>query len=152
MQQGQTALNFLQHKAPAAGAWNINLPSSRQTTTELNVRGANEDPRARRGGERITIDSSTGEEIKARETRGGGFLYRFHFELYGMPRIWARWIVGIATLMMFVAIISGVITHKKIFKDFFTFRAGKGQRSWLDAHNATAVLALPFHIMITFSG
>ncbi|WP_151980228.1 PepSY-associated TM helix domain-containing protein [Acinetobacter guerrae] len=152
VQQVQTALNFLQHKAPDAGAWNINLPSSRQTTTELNVRGANEDPRARRGGERITIDSSTGEEIKARETRGGGFLYRFHFELYGMPRIWARWIVGIATLMMFVAIISGVITHKKIFKDFFTFRAGKGQRSWLDAHNATAVLALPFHIMITFSG
>jgi uncharacterized iron-regulated membrane protein len=53
---------------------------------------------------------------------------------------------------MFVAIISGIITHKKIFKDFFTFRSGKGQRSWLDAHNATAVFALPFHIMITFSG
>ncbi|MEK5745909.1 PepSY-associated TM helix domain-containing protein, partial [Acinetobacter variabilis] len=32
------------------------------------------------------------------------------------------------------------------------FRPGKGQRSWLDAHNATAVFALPFHIMITFSG
>ncbi|MBK0063080.1 MULTISPECIES: PepSY-associated TM helix domain-containing protein [unclassified Acinetobacter] len=152
VQQVQTALHVLQAKAPNASAWNINLPSTRQTTTELNVRGENEDPRARRGGERITIDSSTGEEIKARETRGGSFLYRFHFELYGMPRIWARWIVGIATLMMFVAIISGVITHKKIFKDFFTFRAGKGQRSWLDAHNATAVLALPFHIMITFSG
>src|SRR5690606_8462509 len=42
--------------------------------------------------------------------------------------------------------------HKKIFKDFFTFRPGKGQRSWLDAHNATAIFALPFHIMITFSG
>ncbi|MEG2263546.1 MAG: PepSY-associated TM helix domain-containing protein, partial [Acinetobacter sp.] len=54
--------------------------------------------------------------------------------------------------LMLVAIISGVITHKKIFKDFFTFRPGKGQRSWLDAHNATAVFALPFHIMITFSG
>ncbi|WP_130802754.1 PepSY-associated TM helix domain-containing protein [Acinetobacter ihumii] len=152
LEQLQTALVFLQNKAPHAGAWNINLPSSRQTTTELNIRGENEDPRARRGGERITIDAKTGEEIKARETRGGGFLYRFHFELYGLPRIWARWIVGIATLLMFVAIMSGVITHKKIFKDFFTFRAGKGQRSWLDAHNATAVLALPFHIMITFSG
>ena len=53
---------------------------------------------------------------------------------------------------MMVAIVSGIITHKKIFKDFFTFRSGKGQRSWLDAHNATAVFALPFHIMITFSG
>lgn len=71
------------------------------------------------------IDSSTGEEIKARETRGGGFLYRFHFELYGMPRIWARWIVGIATLMMFVAIISGVITHKKILKISLLFVQAK---------------------------
>jgi uncharacterized iron-regulated membrane protein len=118
----------------------------------LNIRSAGEDPRARRGGTRVTIDSATGEVLEARETRGGSFLYRFHFELYGLPRIWARWIVGIATLLMLVAIISGVITHKKIFKDFFTFRPGKGQRSWLDAHNATAVFALPFHIMITFSG
>src|SRR5690606_14142369 len=117
-----------------------------------NIRGAGEDPRAHRGGTRLTIDSATGEVLQARETRGGSFLYRFHFELYGLPRIWARWIVGIATLLMLVAIISGVITHKKIFKDFFTFRPGKGQRSWLDAHNATAVFALPFHIMITFSG
>ena len=133
-------------------AWNIQLPNSRQNTTLITVRKQGEDPRARRGGTRITIDSVTGQTLEARETRGGSFLYRFHFELYGMPRMWSRWIVGIATLLMFVAIISGVITHKKIFKDFFTFRSGKGQRSWLDAHNATAVLALPFHIMITFSG
>ena len=54
-------------------------------------------------------------------------------------------------MFMLVAIVSGVITLK-IFKDFFTFRPGKGQRSWLDSHNATAVLALPFHFMITYSG
>ncbi|MDY6484920.1 PepSY-associated TM helix domain-containing protein [Acinetobacter faecalis] len=152
VQQTQVALNYLQKNHPDAAAWNIQLPNSRQNTTLITVRKPGEDPRARRGGTRITIDSATGQTLEARETRGGGFLYRFHFELYGMPRTWSRWIVGIATLLMFVAIISGVITHKKIFKDFFTFRSGKGQRSWLDAHNATAVLALPFHIMITFSG
>ena len=152
VQQTQVALNYLQKNHPDATAWNIQLPNSRQNTTLITVRKQGEDPRARRGGTRITIDSATGQTLEARETRGGSFLYRFHFELYGMPRMWSRWIVGIATLLMFVAIISGVITHKKIFKDFFTFRSGKGQRSWLDAHNATAVLALPFHIMITFSG
>ena len=152
VQQTQVALNYLQKNHPDAMAWNIQLPNSRQNTTLITVRKQGEDPRARRGGTRITIDSATGQTLEARETRGGSFLYRFHFELYGMPRMWSRWIVGIATLLMFVAIISGVITHKKIFKDFFTFRSGKGQRSWLDAHNATAVLALPFHIMITFSG
>ena len=152
IQHSQVALNYLQKNHPDAGSWSIQLPNSRQNTTVVNVRGANEDPRARRGGQRIILDSATGEVLEARETRGGGFLYRFHFELYGLDRIWARWIVGVATLLMFVAIISGIITHKKIFKDFFTFRPAKGQRSWLDAHNATAVFALPFHLMITLSG
>ncbi|MCO8081192.1 PepSY-associated TM helix domain-containing protein [Acinetobacter lwoffii] len=152
IEQTRVALAYLQQHHADAGSWAIQLPNSRQNITTLNIRSAGEDPRARRGGTRVTIDSTTGEVLQVRETRGGSFLYRFHFELYGLPRIWARWIVGIATLLMLVAIISGVITHKKIFKDFFTFRSGKGQRSWLDAHNATAVFALPFHIMITFSG
>lgn len=56
-------------------------------------------------------------------------------------------------MFMLVAIISGVITHKKIFADFFTFRPKKGgQRAWMDGHNALSVLGLPFHLMITFSG
>lgn len=152
IQQTQVALNYLQENHANAGSWTIQLPNSRQNVTSLNIRKNGEDPRARRGGERVIIDSSTGEVLEARETRGGSFLYRFHFELYGMPRIWTRWLIGIATMFMLVAIVSGIITHKKIFKDFFTFRSGKGQRSWLDAHNATAVFALPFHIMITFSG
>ncbi|ENU17381.1 iron-regulated membrane protein [Acinetobacter lwoffii] len=150
IEQTRVALAYLQQHHPDAGSWAIQLPNSRQNTTTLTIRSAGEDPRARRGGTRVTIDSATDEVLQARETRGGPFLYRFHFELYGLPRIWARWMVGVATLLMLVAIISGVITHKKIFKDFFTFRPGKGQRSWLDAHNATAVFALPFHIMITF--
>ena len=45
-----------------------------------------------------------------------------------------------------------MITHKRIFKDFFTFRPRKGQRSWLDGHNAVGVLVLPFHLMITYTG
>lgn len=152
IQQTQIALNYLQKNHPNAGSWMISLPNSRQTTTEIMVRKQGEDPHARRGGERISLDSQTGEVLQARDTRGGSFLYRFHFELYGLPRLWTRWLVGLATMLMLVAIVSGIITHKKIFKDFFTFRSGKGQRSWLDAHNATAVFALPFHIMITFSG
>ena len=148
-QQLSYALQYLQQNGQPAESWNIRFANERQPAIMLNVRKPGEG--RRRGGE-IYLDAQTGQEIKARETRGGGFLYRFHFELYGMPRIWGRWIVGIATLFMFVAIISGIITHKKIFKDFFTFRPAKGQRSWLDAHNATAVFALPFHIMITFSG
>ncbi len=137
--------------APDANTWTLELPNERQTTVSATWRDRNA-AAGRAGTKRAELDAATGEKIDTRETRGGSFLYRFHFELHAMERTTGRWIVGIATMFMFVAIISGVITHKKIFAEFFTFRPGKGQRSWLDAHNATAVLALPFHIMITFSG
>lgn len=108
--------------------------------------------RPQQGVKRATMDPATGELIEPRQTAGGNFLYRFHFELYGMDRVWGRWIVGAATMFMFVALITGVIVHRTIFRDFFTFRPAKGKRSWLDAHNASGVLSLPFHLVITFSG
>ncbi len=99
-----------------------------------------------------SFDPETGHKVKSRDTLGGEFFYRFHFQFHYMPVFWGRWIAGIAAMFMLVAIISGVITHKKIFTDFFTFRWGKGQRSWLDAHNALSVFGLPFHLMITYTG
>ncbi|BEU98768.1 PepSY domain-containing protein (plasmid) [Acidovorax sp. DW039] len=147
----ERAIKAMEKIAPGASTWTLNLPDERQTAVEASWRmpGA---AVGRGGTQRAYLDAGTGEKIEPRETRGGSFLYRFHFELYAMPRTWGRWIVGVATMFMLVAIISGVITHKKIFTEFFTFRPRKGQRSWLDAHNATAVVALPFHLVITFSG
>ncbi|MEC4721252.1 PepSY-associated TM helix domain-containing protein [Noviherbaspirillum sp. CPCC 100848] len=153
------AVRILQERAPGATRWIIDLPDGRSPILNLNwtmppVKG--QTPAERRAAFRrqsIALDPATGAEIqRPRETRGGEFLYRLHFDLYYMPAIWGRWIVGFCAMFMLVAIISGVITHKRIFKDFFTFRPRKGQRSWLDAHNATAVLALPFHLMITYTG
>jgi len=147
------ALAALNAKAPDARSWDISLPGPRHTAAELRWQPAKQpENEGRRRGEQMLMDADSGEIVSPRATRGGNFLYRFHFELYGIDRLWARLLVCLATLFMLIAIISGVITHKKIFKDFFTFRPGKGQRSWLDAHNATAVLALPYHFMITYSG
>ncbi|MFZ4873503.1 PepSY-associated TM helix domain-containing protein [Janthinobacterium sp. Mn2066] len=89
-------------------------------------------------------------EANQRDTIGGHHFVDFHYELHA-GRI-GVWIVGITTMIMLVALVSGVITHKRIFKDFFTFRPAKGQRSWLDAHNAVAVLTLPFQFMIAYTG
>lgn len=151
-QSAQAALASMQRIAPDASTWTLALPTERRATVGASWRPQGQENSGRAGLKRAELDATSGEQIAPRETRGGGFLYRFHFELHSMPRAVSRWIVGIATMFMLVAIISGVITHKKIFTDFFTFRPRKGQRSWLDAHNASAVLALPFHIVITFSG
>jgi uncharacterized iron-regulated membrane protein len=148
------ALRILEQEAPHATQWSIAFPSSRNPTLGLSWQNPDEG-QARGGhhrGPRLALDPASGERLQGRETAGGEFLYRFHYELYGVDRLWGRWIVGIATMFMFVAIVSGVIVHRHIFRDFFTFRPAKGKRSWLDAHNASSVLSLPFHLVITFSG
>ncbi|KAF1043267.1 MAG: hypothetical protein GAK35_02267 [Herbaspirillum frisingense] len=151
------AVAHLQRQAPQAERWFISMPSERSAALRVGwvnpppKDGAKGSPRSRFKSE--TIDPATGQKLASvRDTRGGEFLYRLHFDLHYMPVVWARWIVCICAMFMLVAIVSGVITHKRIFKDFFTFRPGKGQRSWLDAHNAAAVLPLPFHLMITYTG
>ncbi|WP_454617086.1 PepSY-associated TM helix domain-containing protein [Bradyrhizobium cenepequi] len=143
-----SAIERLTAVASDANRWMIDLPTERDPTIRTIIRRA-----AGHGQplQRETLDGATGKPIAARQTAGGDFLYYFHFDLY-MPWRSGRILVCTAAILMLVAIISGVITHRRIFADFFTFRAGKAQRSWLDAHNAFGVLTLPFLVMITYSG
>ena len=137
--------------APGTSQWSIRLPDERNNSANVFWRTAPRNPGQRGFGE-ASFDPVTGQRVTSRGTLGGEFFYRFHFQFHYMPVVWGRWLAGIAAMFMLVAIVSGVITHKKIFVDFFTFRWGKGQRSWLDAHNALSVFGLPFHFMITYTG
>ncbi|APX76587.1 Uncharacterized iron-regulated membrane protein [Achromobacter insolitus] len=145
------AQRYLSEHASDATRWFITPPSDREPLIQLLYQSPKPKP-GERGFVRVKLDPATGEAVTARQTRGGDFFYRFHFELEtAFP--WGRWLASIAGMFMLVAIISGIITHKKIFTDFFTFRPRKGgQRAWMDGHNALSVLGLPFHLMITFSG
>lgn len=105
----------------------------------------------RRHGVGVQLDPQTGEPINVRDSVGGNFFFRFHFTL-DLPRNWGIFVVGALALVMLSALVTGIVIHKKLFKEFFTFRPNKGQRSWLDFHNASAVLLLPFHLMITYTG
>lgn len=142
------AIAHLQATQANAKNWFITKgPTSTSNEQRLHITTSSEEERLR-----YQFDTQTQAIYTPRETAGGNFFYRMHFDLHYMSVIWARIIVGIASMMMLIAIITGIIIHKKIFVDFFTFRWGKGQRSWLDAHNTFSVLPLPFHIMITFTG
>lgn len=145
------AIRELQQRAPTASRWIISLPTAREATMRVSWSQRTEGTQRRARFENALLDPATGAAVNARDTHAGDFFYRFHFQL-NMPPRWGRWIVGLCAMFMAVAIVSGVITHKKIFKDFFTFRPNRGQRSWLDAHNALGVLALPYHVMITYTG
>ncbi|MXP27026.1 PepSY domain-containing protein [Altererythrobacter indicus] len=143
--------HFLEEKAPDAKIWYLDVPDTHSAGSTVYWQPSGDSPRSSLR-DNTALVGATGDPMHPRESRGGEFFYRFHFDLHYMPVIWARLIVGLAAMMMLVAICSGIVTHKKIFKDFFSLRRKKGQRSWLDGHNATAVLALPFHLMITYTG
>ncbi|MFZ2997107.1 PepSY-associated TM helix domain-containing protein [Sphingobium sp.] len=147
----ETAIAHMQATSPSDEQWYIYLPNDRTPITRIfAIPDPKAPPAAVPRGE-IQLDPATGAPIKARETRGGEHFYRFHFQLQ-LPHPWGRWLAGVCAIFMLAAIISGVVTHKRIFIDFYTLRWNKGQRSWLDAHNVSAVLALPYHAMITYTG
>ena len=139
--------DFLRRMMPDAAGWSVRLPDAQNPAVEVywwqNLAGPYH---------HALLDPATGEPSKARATQGGDFLYRFHFEL-NLPPIWGRWIVSACAMILLIALISGIVTHRRIFVDFFTFRRDRSaQRGWLDAHNVTGVLALPFHLMIVYTG
>ena len=147
-----TARARLESEAPGAERWLISPPGNRETP-QLNIFW--QQPRTEAGaGERgeQMLDVHSGEPLAARETAGGQTLYRMHYLLHYLPRDVGYRIVGVITLLMFVGLITGIVIHKNIFKDFFTFRPGRRKRSWLDIHNLLSVATLPFQLMITYSG
>ncbi|ATE59656.1 PepSY-associated TM helix domain-containing protein [Thauera sinica] len=157
----ELALDYLGRQPEAAHTWEILLPADgrrvgcgpgcgrplRDYPSELTVSWAGNTER---------LDSTTGRPLPplpaTRDTEGGDLLDEMHYSLHYMSEETGRIIVAIGTMVAFLAILTGIVVHKKIFKDFFTFRPGKGQRSWLDAHNVFGVMALPFFLMITYSG
>ena len=145
-------LTRLEQVAPHASRWTVFPPSGHDvphvTINWSGGTGAAGGPQRRSE----TLDAATGGPFRTRATGGGQTLYQLHYTLYYLPAAAARWLVGVCSMLMLVAIVSGVITHKRIFADFFTFRPRQGQRSWLDFHNLLSVTALPFHLVITYSG
>ncbi len=103
------------------------------------------------------IDPATGQRLTGgledRLAIGTRFFFPMHFMLHVEWAMLGYWIVGLAGMTMLAALVSGVVMHRRIFREFFTFRPEKNRlRSTLDLHNMTGVLALPFLFVITFSG
>ena len=145
------AQRYLQTHAADARRWSITLPIDRnEPWMRVSWQAARGMPPAASGN--AYLDPVSGQRLETRDTAGGQTLYQMHWRLHYLPDAVSLWIVSIATLVLLIALVTGIVVHKKILADFFTFRPGKGQRSWLDAHNVASVVSLPFQLMITYSG
>ncbi len=102
----------------------------------------------------VTIDPRSGTVVPDDAIKiGSRWFYPMHYGLHLSWNNLGYWIVGIASFAMLVALVTGVILHRKLFREFFTFRPWRRmQRSTLDLHNLSGVVALPFHFFFAFTG
>lgn len=101
-----------------------------------------------------TVDPRTGRLLDGGALKvGSEFFYPMHYSLHWQWKNAGIFLVGLAGMIMLAALVTGVVMHRKIFREFFTFRPWKHiQRSTLDLHNLTGVVALPFHFFFAFTG
>jgi uncharacterized iron-regulated membrane protein len=140
--------NYLTRHAPDAKQWRIVVPTPREPVLRLVWTDSDGKATTHR------LDPQSGARIP-RSMDAGFFFMRYHYTL-GISRSDSPvgfLIVGAAGLAMLAACISGIIIHKRIFRDFFTFRPhASRQRAWMDMHNVLSVLPLPFHMMMAYTG
>ena len=147
------AEEHLKAVAPNSPQWYIGFPVERSPFFGISwLQLANKETKTAKKFYEKNIHPETTALINTRDTGGGRVLYRMHYNLRYIPQELAYWVISLAAMLMLISLVTGVIIHKKIFLEFFTFRANKGLRSWLDIHNVFSVLPLPFHLMITYSG
>lgn len=144
----QLVLPHARQLAQDAPVWSISLPTPRAPALQLDYQLPDQDAVRRH------IDPRTGELLADQGTWGGTrFIFPFHFSLHLGWRSIGYWLVGVAGMGMLVLLTSGVVAHRKLIAEFFTFRPRKRlQRKLLDLHNLTGVLVLPFHFAISLSG
>jgi uncharacterized iron-regulated membrane protein len=80
------------------------------------------------------------------------FLTHLHINLH-LPRTWGMFIVGLTGVALLSSLVSGLLSHPRIFKDAFALRWGGSKRlQEADLHNRLGVWGLPFHIAVSLTG
>ena len=80
------------------------------------------------------------------------FIGDLHMHLH-LPRTWGKYLVGLTGVALFSSLISGLLSHPRIFKDAFSLRWGGSRRlQEADLHNRLGVWGLPFHVVVTVTG
>lgn len=138
----------LRQLAPKATQWFATYPTERTPVVRVSWR---------EGGKELTsryLDLERNQVMENPGTLGAtGFFYPFHHSFHLKWFDIGLWVTALVSTGMLTLLISGVIMHKKIFVDMFTFRPDKtAHRAKLNLHTLSGVLILPFHFMITLSG
>lgn len=147
-QQLETVLLKAHELAPQSDNIRLRLPTERTPMTLIRIVEPDKSPKA------YFMDPDTGKVVSDEHTLGGsGFFFPFHYKFNITWMNVGYYMLGIAGLAMLTLLVSGIVLHRKLLAEFFLFRPKKHKvRSLLDLHNLSSVVALPFYIVMTFSG
>ncbi|REL25912.1 PepSY domain-containing protein [Thalassotalea euphylliae] len=141
------ALSKLHHEAPNTTRWQISLPDERGSSYRVSYR----EPNGERS-KRVSryIDPITLKFTERLEIQGGNFFRTFHYTL--SLRQWGgRYLTGAAAMAMLIALFTGIYTHRRFFKDFFTIRRSEPKKFTIDLHAVLGVVTIPFCFVICAS-
>jgi uncharacterized iron-regulated membrane protein len=80
------------------------------------------------------------------------FIGHLHMQLH-LPRTWGLFVVGLTGVALLSSLISGLLSHPRLFKDAFALRWGGSRRlQEADLHNRLGVWGLPFHVVVSLTG
>jgi uncharacterized iron-regulated membrane protein len=105
-----------------------------------------------KGADRTFLADATGALAGELKTPWTEFQADLHTALH-LPRAWGGFIVGLTGVALLSSLISGVLSHPRVFKDAFAFRWGGSKRlQEADLHNRIGVWGLPFHLVVSLTG
>lgn len=132
-------------KNPKAHDLYIRLPEP--TYPHLSVHGDDA-----RGGEHTWVADAGGRLVREEKTPWTQFQADLHTVLH-LPRAWGGFIVGLTGVALLSSLVSGVLSHPRVFKDAFALRWGGSKRlQEADLHNRISVWGLPFHLVVSLTG
>ncbi len=101
----------------------------------------------------ISSGEGTFEDLfAARGSDMADFIVGFHADLH-LGRPVGFLLTGLLGLTLMASIVTGIVIHKKILKELFTFRPFRSLRlMWQDTHKVISVWAILFHFAIAFTG
>lgn len=86
------------------------------------------------------------------EAPWAAFVAELHTSLH-LPRSWGMFLVGLTGVTLLSSLISGLLSHPRLFKDAFALRWGGSRRlQEADLHNRLGVWGLPFHVVVSLTG
>ncbi|WP_298774324.1 PepSY domain-containing protein [uncultured Shewanella sp.] len=96
------------------------------------------------------LQGDNGEQVNPRQTHGGDFFRTFHYSLE-LRNVGGRYFSGVAAMFMLLAVFSGIFTHRRFFRDFFTLRKKTLLKTLTDFHALAGIITIPFAVMICAS-